>query len=119
MRQYIRTGIISRIVCILYLFGYRLLQFIEFLLDFHLYYRKEICMKTTLNLQDDIVRDAKRRAVAEATTLTDLIVQGLKNRLKSGERPGILPVSSSGGGLMPDVRWEDLQAAESEGVMYR
>jgi|WetSurMetagenome_2_1015567.scaffolds.fasta_scaffold116480_4 hypothetical protein len=90
-----------------------------FPLDFDLYNRKDICMKTTLNLPDDVVCDAKRRAVAEATTLTDLIVQGLKTRLKSGERPGVLPVSSSGGGLKPDVRWEDLQAAEAEGEMYR
>lgn len=81
-------------------------------LDIYLYHHKYICMKTTLNLPDDVVRDAKRRALGEDTTLTDLIVQGLKARLARGSAPGSLPISTAAGGLCPGVSWDRLGAAE-------
>jgi hypothetical protein len=65
-------------------------------------------MKTTLNFPDDIISDAKIRAVRENTTLTDIIVQGLEMRLKKGHKPGRLPVSSASGGLVPGAEWERL-----------
>jgi len=76
-------------------------------------------MKTTLNLPDQIVRDAKRRALEEETTLTDLIVQGLKARLERGGQSVSMPVSQAGGGLRPGVDWARLEAAENEGEVYR
>jgi hypothetical protein len=76
-------------------------------------------MKTTLNLPDTVVQDAKRRALAEDTTLTDLIVQGLKARLKLGTTRGTLPVSAATGGLCPGVRWDRLGTADDSGEAYR
>lgn len=76
-------------------------------------------MRTTLNLPDPVVKEAKRRALEESTTLTDLIIQGLKARLERGARPGELPLSSVAGGLMPGVTWDGLMAAEDEAEVYR
>jgi hypothetical protein len=76
-------------------------------------------MKTTLNLPDPVVREAKRRALAEDTTLTDLIVQGLKVRLERGSAWGALPVSTAAGGLCPGVAWDQLGATEDAGEAHR
>ena len=76
-------------------------------------------MKTTLNLPDPVVREAKRRALAEDTTLTDLIVQGLKARLERGSARGVLPVSTAAGGLCPSVSWDQLGAADDAGEAHR
>jgi len=78
-----------------------------------------VCMKTTLNLPDPVVRDAKRRALEEATTLTDLIVQGLKARLERGRQVEALPISVAEGGLRSGVIWDRLETAEDEGEAYR
>ncbi len=76
-------------------------------------------MKTTLNLPDQIVLQAKRRALEEGTTLTSLIVQGLSVRLEKGRPQGSLPVSASTGGLCPGVRWEAMEAALDDQEAYR
>lgn len=44
-----------------------------------------ICMRTTLNLNDDLVQQAKQRAVNENSTLTSVIEDALR-RLLSGSR---------------------------------
>jgi hypothetical protein len=71
-------------------------------------------MKTTLNLPDPVVLKAKRQALEEGTTLTDLIVQGLKARLDKKPALGPLPVSAAQGGLKSGVTWVDLEAAEAD-----
>ena len=76
-------------------------------------------MKTTLNLPDPVVKEAKRRALEEATTLTDLIIQGLKTRLERGTRTETLPESVAEGGLRYGVVWERLEAAEDGDEAYR
>lgn len=76
-------------------------------------------MKTTLNFPDDIIAEAKIRAVREKTTLTDLIVQGLKMKLTEGKHPGGLPVSGAGGGLLPEISWEELAEREDADGAYR
>jgi hypothetical protein len=88
-------------------------------LDIYLYLHQFICMKTTLNLPDLLVREAKRRALDEETTLTELIVQGLKERLEREAQPGSLPLSSAHGGLRTGVEWNRLEAAEDGGEAYR
>ena len=88
-------------------------------LDIDLYTKQVICMKTTLNLPDPVIRDAKRLAIEEATTLTDLIVQGLKARLERGSRDRPLPSSTAQGGLRAGLVWDRLEAAEDEGEVYR
>ncbi len=42
-----------------------------------------ICMRTTLNLNDDLVRQAKKRAAAEDRTLTSVIEDALRRLLAS------------------------------------
>jgi hypothetical protein len=69
-------------------------------------------MRTTLNLPDSIALQAKRRALDEGTTLTDLIVQGLKARLGGKAAPGPLPVSEAVGGLKPGIDWNELAVAD-------
>jgi hypothetical protein len=65
-------------------------------------------MKITLHLPDIVVRESKRRAFAEDTTLTDLIIQGLNIRLARGLAPADLPISTASGGLHPGVSWDRL-----------
>jgi hypothetical protein len=69
-------------------------------------------MRTTLNLPDKLVAEAKRRALSEGTTLTELLTQGLESRLERHARDLTLPVSKAGGGLVSGVHWENLEAAE-------
>jgi len=76
-------------------------------------------MRTTLNLPDSLVLEAKRQALAEQTTLTSLIVDGLRVRMEHGRIPGELPVSRAQGGLRPGVDWDTLAASDVEGNSYR
>ena len=65
-------------------------------------------MRTTLNLNDDLARRAKEAAARERTTLTRLIEEGLRLRLRAPERaapaaPPPLPVYHGRGGLLPGI----------------
>jgi hypothetical protein len=80
-----------------------------------------ICMRTTLQIKDDLLREAKKRAAAEGRTLTSLIEDGLTLILspsKEGRRKRVqLPISKASGGVLPGV---DLnQSGELEEVMDR
>ena len=52
-------------------------------------------MKTTLNFPDDLISEAKIQAAIEHTTLTNIIIEGLKIRLKNetGGKLKVLPNS--------------------------
>jgi hypothetical protein len=76
-------------------------------------------MKTTLNLPDPMVAQAKKRALEEGTTMTEILVQGLKARLERSQLVRVLPISKSTGGLVQGVEWDTLEATESEGDKYR
>jgi hypothetical protein len=81
-------------------------------------------MRTTVDLPDALLREARRRAAEEGTTLTAILADGLRLRL-GGAAPGRrrrrrLPVSRVGGGLQ---RWVDpasnaslLDAADDDGA---
>lgn len=71
-------------------------------------------MRTTLNLPDPIAIQAKKRALEEGTTMTDILVQGLKARLERSHQARVLPVSTASGGLVRGLAWDRLEAAESE-----
>lgn len=61
-------------------------------------------MRTTVDLPDELLRQARRRAAEEGTTLTALLADGLRLRLsgqRTSRRPRPLPVSRIGGGLQP------------------
>lgn len=65
-------------------------------------------MKTTLDIADKILAEAKALAAREQTTLTKLIEEGLTLRMRAqaarAARPRInLPVSNTGGGLFPHI----------------
>lgn len=62
--------------------------------------------RTTVRLPDELLRRAKKYAVAEGTTVTALMEDGLRYVLNerdlSAKRPRIFPpVDTSGGGLKP------------------
>lgn len=60
-------------------------------------------MKTTLNLNDDLLARAKAHAARQRTTLTRLIEEGLQARLREAEQPrkvpAELPIHHGKGGL--------------------
>lgn len=64
-------------------------------------------MRTTVDLPDELLTQARSRAVDEGTTLTALLADGLRLRLArrvppaSERRP--LPVSRNSGGMQPWV----------------
>lgn len=63
-------------------------------------------MKTTLELNDALLAEAKVVAVQQRTTLTRLIEEGLRLRLQKQQtpaRPVRLPVYHGKGGLMPGL----------------
>jgi hypothetical protein len=76
-------------------------------------------MRTTLNIPDPLIRDAKRRAMEEGKTLTDLLVEGLRARLAAGLPLRPLPVSRAEGGLLPGVDWGSLEPADPEAEVFR
>lgn len=66
-------------------------------------------MKTTLDLDDDLLARAKALAARERTSLTALIEEGLRLRLRSRRRaqgrpaPGRLAIYPGRGGLVANV----------------
>jgi hypothetical protein len=75
--------------------------------------------RTTVHLPDDLIRRARRKALAEGCSLTALIEEGLRRIVN--ERPSAVthrvlpPVSRARGRLMPGIDLDDsasLQAME-------
>lgn len=66
------------------------------------------CMRTTVNLPDELLRDAKSRAAEEGITLTRLLAEAL--RLRMGDGPAAerfrMPVFA-GDGMQPGVDLSD------------
>ena len=65
-------------------------------------------MKTTLELNDALLADAKALAARQQTSLTRLIEEGLQLRLRSGQPPARvgsrkIPVFKGRGGLVAGV----------------
>lgn len=68
--------------------------------------------RTTVRLPEDLVRRAKRKALAEGRSLTALIEDGLRRVLDDRTarvrvKRVLPPVSSATGGLMPEVSLDD------------
>lgn len=65
------------------------------------------CMRTTVRINDDLLKRAKKRAAHEGRTLTSLIEEGLSLALSepkaSHRRKVRLPVSKAAGGICPGV----------------
>ena len=72
-------------------------------------------MRTTVRLEDSLLRQAKREASRQGTTLTGLIEQGLRLVLarpaKPVDRPWVqIPVSNARGGTLPGIDLNDSAA---------
>jgi hypothetical protein len=67
-------------------------------------------MKTTLDLPDPLLREARKIAQRERTTLRALVEQGLRNVVaeRKATRPFRLrQVTFKGQGLVPELSWDD------------
>lgn len=70
-------------------------------------------MKTTLDIKDKLLADAKAMAAQQRTSLTRLIEEGLQLRLRKQQtaaRPVSLPVFRGKGGLAPGLGGIDNKA---------
>jgi hypothetical protein len=77
-------------------------------------------MRTTVRINDDLLKRAKKRAAEEGRTLTSLVEEGLLltlSKVKSSRSKRVeLPVSESTGGVLPGVdlnRSSDLEEVMS------
>jgi hypothetical protein len=72
--------------------------------------RMLICMRTTLNLDDELVRRAKEEAVRSSRTLTSVIEDALRAALSRSAAPAAEPYRVrpfTGAGLCPGVDLDD------------
>lgn len=72
-------------------------------------------MRTTLNLDDELLLAAKELAVKNRTTLTAVIKDALRDKLRAPDEaehlpPAELPVSVMAGGVRPGVDLDDTAA---------
>jgi hypothetical protein len=79
-------------------------------------------MKTTVEISDPLLRDARRLAAREGTTLRALIEQGLRRILSDKKKPKapfkLRDASFKGRGLHPDMQgatWEQIRDKIYEG----
>lgn len=64
-------------------------------------------MRTTIRINDDLLKQAKKRAADEGRTLTSLVEEGLLlilAKARAGRRKRVeLPVSEATGGVLPGI----------------
>jgi plasmid stability protein len=76
-----------------------------------------ICMRTTLQLDDDLMAEAKSFAAQHHRTLTSVVEESLRQLLAEARkprerRPVTLPVSKRTGGFRPGVDIENSAALQ-------
>ena len=72
-----------------------------------------ICMRTTLNLDDDLMRSIKQHAASTGRTLTSVVEESLRELLshvENGERGYTLDWVTVDGGVQPGVDLTDRDA---------
>ena len=65
-----------------------------------------MCMRTTINLPDELYGEVRRRAADEGRTVTSFLEQALRdalNRHEAGEKPPFVVRPFRGDGVMPGV----------------
>jgi hypothetical protein len=75
-----------------------------------------VCMRTTLNLDDRLVREVKTRAVNEGRTFTSLVEEALQKLITEHDAPKeerIELPTWAGGGLLPGVDLDDHEALKA------
>lgn len=91
--------------------------------DLHLAFRADMVshMKTTVEIPDSLLDDAKRTASRERTTVKALIIEGLRRILLERRKAAafrLRKVTFKGEGLQPhvaDATWERIRDASYEG----
>ena len=76
-------------------------------------------MKTTIDIADSLLAEAKSLAAREGTTVRSLVEEGLRlaiARRGEGERFSLRPASFRGDGVLPDVSLESW--ADVRGLIY-
>ena len=79
-------------------------------------------MRTTMNINDDLYRQAKALAAVRGCSVTSVIEDALRTALMEFERPAEfhgLPVARQGGSVLPGIDLHDsrsLQAVLDEGI---
>jgi hypothetical protein len=72
-------------------------------------------MRTTINLPDDLILQAKKAALDSGSTLTEIIANALRESLagRGEKKPNrkIRIIASGSGGLLPGVDLDDTSAA--------
>jgi hypothetical protein len=72
------------------------------------------CMRTTIRLNDDLLRDAKVEAAKSGRTLTQLIEDALREKIARSRQPGrkkrVVLHTVSGSGVRPGVDLNDSAA---------
>lgn len=80
-----------------------------------------VCMKTTVEIADALLDEARRAADKQGTTVRALIEQGLRQVLKASRSGGPFRLrdgSVNGKGLQPGIRegdWEQIRGLIYEG----
>lgn len=81
-----------------------------------------IAMKTTIDISDPLLREARKLADRESTTLRALVEQGLRQvvaeKKKKRKKFKLRDASFGGGGLRPelkDAKWEQILDLSYEG----
>ncbi len=68
-------------------------------------------MKTTINIADPLLRQAKEEAARRGTTLKVVVEEALRGFLQGGRRPGkpyrLETHTFGGNGLQPGLSWGD------------
>lgn len=70
-------------------------------------------MRTTVSIDDDLLRQAKAKAAAEGRTLSDLVNEGLRERLAARAAEPAKewkPVTVGGNGIRPGLDLDDYGA---------
>lgn len=70
-----------------------------------------LCVRTTIDLPDDLLAELKRRAASSRRTLKAVIEDGLRQVLatrgRGGKRAPVRLTTCGGGGLQPGVDLDD------------
>lgn len=78
-------------------------------------------MKTTVDISDTLLEDAKKLAARDGTTVRALIEQGLRQIITARKRPGVFRLRKAtfkGHGLQPGVStatWDQIRDLAYEG----
>jgi hypothetical protein len=87
----------------------------------YVYYDTYICMKTTIEIPDSLLKEARKLASREGTSVKALVIESLQKTLSERKRPGTFKLRKAtfkGKGLQAELQgasWERIRDAAYEG----